>query len=197
VDFCEQIAKKFKIKIKPFKYYLLPNTDELGKIYNFDYWTYYIGGQTNLPLRELFTTYRNTNYPHELVHMMFPLKEASLDFTPKIISEGLATWLGGPKYNISFNQALKDVSTTLKKIKNPTYDDIKSSQIRNKFDSNILYITGAVLCKLAYEKKGSNAIWALYNSDEKSLDSVLERIFKQPLKNIKMNTVQYILDQTE
>ncbi|OAQ39228.1 hypothetical protein A5893_11210 [Pedobacter psychrophilus] len=77
VDFCNDLSRKFDLKILPFKYYILPNTDEFGKLLNFDYWTYYFGAQTNLPLREIFTSYGNENFPHELVHMMFPLRKSA------------------------------------------------------------------------------------------------------------------------
>nr|MBC7613992.1 hypothetical protein [Pseudopedobacter sp.] len=192
IKFCEEIAKKFGLQIKPFKYYILPNVDELGRIYNFDYWTYYIGGQTNLPLREIFTTYSNTNYPHELVHMMFPLQENP---PPNIISEGLATWLGGPKYGVSFEQALKETSKTLKTYENPTFEAIVNNKIRNKFDSNLQYVTGAILCKMAFEKKGKEAIWTLYHSDKKDLDKNIENIFGKPINEIHEDILTYILKE--
>lgn len=73
VSFCEKISKQFNIKIEPFTYYLLPNSDEMGKLYNFEYWTSYLGGQTVKPFKEIFTTYRKANYPHEFIHLLFPL----------------------------------------------------------------------------------------------------------------------------
>lgn len=191
VQFCEKLVNLFDLEIKPFKYYILPNPDELGKIYNFDYWTYYIGGQTNLPLREIFTTYGNTNYPHELVHLMFPLKKDK-SYTPTIINEGLATWLGGPKFGVSFETALLDVSKTLKKYENPTLEDILNNKIRNKFDSNILYVSGAVLCKMVFDLEGKEGIWKVYNSNNESLNDILEDIFKLPRTEIDKKVINYI-----
>ncbi|MBK0369118.1 hypothetical protein [Flavobacterium agrisoli] len=63
-DFCKIISKRFKLKILPFKYYLLPNNDALGKLYNFEYWMSYVGGQAYPDIGEIFTTYSNENYPH-------------------------------------------------------------------------------------------------------------------------------------
>ncbi|MES2447429.1 MAG: hypothetical protein V4546_09620 [Bacteroidota bacterium] len=196
VEFCEKIAKKFDLKILPFKYYILPNSDEFGKLLNFEYWTYYFGAQTNLPLREIFTSYGNENYPHELVHMIFPLRGLG-ESTPNIISEGLATWLGGPKNDITFENALKEVSKTLKNYPKPTFQDIKSYKIRNQFDNNIFYVSGAVLCKMVYEKKGKDGIFEVYNSTEKTLNSKLEAIFKQPINQIQENVINYLLKQNE
>lgn len=197
VRFCERLSKEFSLEILPFKYYILPNSDELGKLYNFEYWTYYIGAQTNLPLREIFTTYGNENYPHELVHMMFPLRKDKSSARPTIISEGLATWLGGPKLGKTFKEALFEVSNTLRAIKNPSLEDIKNYKIRNKFDNNILYVSGAVLCKLVFEKKGKEGIWQLYNSNEENLNSIIENLFELPIKDIDKNIIDYILNQTK
>lgn len=197
VRFCEKLSKEFSLEILPFKYYILPNSDELGKLYNFEYWTYYIGAQTNLPLREIFTTYGNENYPHELVHMMFPLPKDKSSARPTIISEGLATWLGGPKFGKTFKEALFEVSNTLRAIKNPSLEDIKNYKIRNKFDNNILYVSSAVLYQLVFEKKGKEGIWQLYNSNEENLNSIIENLFELPIKDIDKNIIDYILNQTK
>lgn len=193
VAFCKTIGRQFHISITPFTYYVLPNSDELGKIYNFEYWTYYISAQTNLPLREIFTSRGNTNYPHEFVHMIFPLRTSGTP--PKIITEGLATWLGGPILGETFEEGLKEVSKTLNKQKTiVSFDDIKDGIIRNKFDDKILYITGAVICKLAYEKKGAEAIWQLYNATDNNLNKIIKNVFEEPVQNVKQRIVTFILD---
>jgi hypothetical protein len=196
VDFCEKLAEKFGLKILPFKYYVLPNTDEFGKLLNFEYWTYYIGAQTNKPLREIFTSYGNENYPHELVHMMFPSRNNN-EYTPNIVQEGVATWLGGPKLGTSYKQALEEVSKTLKTYQNPTFKDIMSYKIRNKFDSNIFYVTGAVLCEMVYKKTGKEGILKIYNSTEATLDKTLEEIFQKPLTDIHKQVIEQILGENE
>lgn len=197
VIFCEKLSKEFNLEIIPFKYYILPNSDELGKLYNFEYWTYYIGAQTNLPLREIFTTYGNANYPHELVHMMFPLQKNGASKRPTIINEGLATWLAGPRLGKTFKEALIEVSNTLKTLNNPSLEDIESYKIKNKFDNNILYVCGAVMCELAFEKKGKQGIWQLYNSTAENLNMELENIFGLPIKSINKKIIDYILNQTK
>jgi hypothetical protein len=193
VDFCEKISKMFELEILPFKYYVLSNSDEFGKLLNFEYWTYYFGAQTNLPLREIFTSYSNEHFPHEFVHMMFPLRK-SKENTPNIISEGLATWLGGPTRNVSYQQALSMVSETLKTYQNPTFKDITSFKVRNKFDSNIFYVTGAVLCELIYEKQGEKGIMKVYYSKKETLDSVLEEIFEMPIKETEERVMHQIIN---
>ena len=106
VKFCEKISKQFDLKIEPFTYYVLPNSDEFGKLYNFEYWLYYLSGQTNIPRREIYTSYGNVTYPHEFVHILFPLPGKGQPYCPTIINEGLASWLGGTSYDESFEDAL-------------------------------------------------------------------------------------------
>lgn len=191
-EFCKSIAKKFDLELKPFTYYILPNSDVYGELLNFSYWTYYIGGQTISPLREIFTTYGNTSYPHEFIHLIFPLRVDGKT-TPRIINEGIASWLGGVKYNVSFKDALTQVSQVLKKETKVSFKDILDETIRNEFDSSILYVTGGVLCQMAYEKNGKDAIMKLYYSDNDNFISVLEAIFNLPFEEIERKVIEYIL----
>ena len=128
------------------------------------------------------------------IKTIFPLKKSG--YTPKIISEGLATWLGGPGSGQSFEEVLKDVSMILHQCDNLSFEGIKDGSIRNRLDSNILYITGAVICKLAYEAKGKTAVWGLYNSTDGTLNSVMENIFEQPINDVGQMIIEYILRQT-
>ncbi|WP_157813367.1 hypothetical protein [Flavobacterium sp. 5] len=177
VAFCEKIAKQFNIRIEPFTYFQLPNSDAMGKLYNFDYWMSYLGGQTFHSTREIFTTYGKENYPHEFVHLLFPMPKDGNLGCPGIITEGLATWLAGPNSNTSFEEALKEVSKTFQKQDKLTLEDIMTFKFRNKFDNNILYVTGGVICRLVYEKQGEKGIWELYNSNQDNFKLVLEKQF--------------------
>ena len=182
VSFCKYVANKFDIQILPFTYYVTSNTNELGRLFNFDYWVFGITGLSSLDLREVYTTYQNLNFPHEFVHILFPLR--SKGFAPKMVNEGLATWLGGPAFNQTFDEALENVRADLIKFNNVTFERIRNQEIRNSYDSNILYVTGAVLCKLAYEKGGKNAIMQLWNSDDSNLNKTMETIFNKPYDKI-------------
>jgi hypothetical protein len=176
VKICKEISKRFNLALKPFKYYLLPNSDEMGKLYNCDYWLSYLGGQTLIPWREIFTSYGTENYTHELVHMLFPLPEDSV-YNPMIVNEGLATWLAGPGLNEGFEEALAIVSQSLQKYPSVSLKDIQSFKVRNEFDNNILYVTGGLICKLVYDQHGEKGIWKLYNSNEQNFDKILEELF--------------------
>lgn len=192
IAFCEKIARQFKIKIEPFTYYIVPNSDEMGKLYNFEYWMSYLGGQTMTPLNEIFTSYENENYPHEFVHMLFPFqKDASL-YCPMIINEGLATWLAGPSAKETFEESVKNVSKSFQKKDGITFKDIITFKFRNEFDNNILYVTGGVICKFVYDKNGQKGIWELYNSNKENFRLVLEKLFGMPYDQVETLIINYI-----
>lgn len=192
LTFCENIAKQFDLKIEPFTYYVLPNSDEFGKLYNFEYWLYYLGGQTNIPRREIFTSYENVSYPHEFVHILFPLPEKGQPYCPTIINEGLASWLGGTSYDESFEEALQIVSATFKLKDQITFEKIMNFTFRNEFDNNILYVTGGVICKMVYEKKGKAGVWKLYNSNDANFKDVLSELFGKSYHEVEREVIKYI-----
>lgn len=192
IAFCEKIAKQFHLKVEPFTYYILPNSDAMGKLYNFDYWMSYLGGQTLAQLREIFTTYGKESYPHEFVHMLFPAPKDNISGCPMIITEGIATWLAGPNNKETFEESLKGISRTLQKQEKVSLDDIMTFKVRNKFDNTILYVTGAVICKLVYEKHGEKGIWALYNSNDENFTSVLEKQFGMNYNEVEVLVIKTI-----
>ncbi|MBW4362715.1 hypothetical protein [Flavobacterium taihuense] len=194
VAFCEKISKQFNIQTQPFTYYLLPNSDEMGKLYNFEYWTSYLGGQTIKSLKQIFTTYGNANFPHEFVHLLFPLPKDNVSYCPMIFNEGLATWLAGPGMNETFEQALRKTSKTLGKKDKISLEDIMTFKIRNEFDNSILYVTGGVICKLVYEKHGEKGIWELYNSTDANFKSVLEKLFGMSYEKFDKLVMDYIVN---
>ncbi|MEN9281071.1 MAG: hypothetical protein RL594_6 [Bacteroidota bacterium] len=190
VSFCKSVADMFGLELLPFTYYVMSNTNELGRLFNFDYWIHGVTGLSNLDSREVYSSYRNLNYAHEFVHILFPLRSES--FAPKIINEGIATWLAGPSHGMSFEQALDRVRKDLKRFDDVSFERIRNQEIRNSHDSNILYVTGAVLCKMAYEKGGKSAILRLWNADESTLHDVIESVFQQPYEKVctdVMNTL--------
>lgn len=192
VTFCKKLAKKFDLTIQPFTYYVLPNSDAMGKLYNFEYWLSYLGGQTVLPNREIFTTYGHANYPHEFVHMLFPLAEEMSKDCPMLINEGLATWIGGPSYNESFEEALLKTAKVLQKEPAPTFDDIVTFKISNPFDNSVFYVTGGVICKMVFEKKGINGVWKLYKSTTDNYKQVISELLEKSIPEWEEDVILYI-----
>lgn len=173
---------------------MFSNSDEIGKIYDFEYWLSYLGGQTLKPFNEVFTTYGNANYPHEFVHLLFPLAKDIVSYCPLIINERLATWLAGPSMNETFDHALRETSKIFQKKEKISLEDILTFKLRNEFNNSILYVTGGIICKLVYEKHGEKGIWELYNSMDKNFKFVLEKLFGMPYENFEKYVIEYIVD---
>lgn len=192
ITFCKQLSNKLNVPIKPFIYYLLPNSDELGRLYNFEYWISYLGGQTVIPLNEIFTTYGNENFPHEFVHILLPLPLDTKHYCPLIVTEGIATWLAGAGFGETFEKGLFETSKFFYKKENVTIDDIMSFKIRNEFDNSILYVAGGFISKLVYDKKGIIDVWKLYNSNNNNFKSILEELFEITYVQIDKKVIDYI-----
>lgn len=188
VLFCEQLCKRFNLKVKPFTYYVLPNPDALGKLSNFEFWTYALGGYTDTKMDEIYTSLGNLNFPHEFVHLLFPMKETR----PSIVTEGLASWLAGPGYLETFDSSLILVSKAFQKREKVTLEDIMNYNFRFEFDNNILYVTGGVICKMVYEKCGKKGIWELLAADDSTFKSVVSKLMEMPFETFEQKVIAYI-----
>lgn len=190
VAFCEKICSDFGLKPPTFDFYILPDSDALGRLVNFEYWTYYQTGFTNLQMHEIFSAFGSADYPHEFIHMLFPTDTAPN--RPIIINEGLATWLGGPGFRLSFEDGLKETALVLGRTENVTLERIMNSEIRNPMDNTILYVTGGMICQMAFEKKGKGGVWTLFNSDAANFRRTLEKVFGKPFVQIEKEIFERI-----
>ena len=67
-------------------------------------------------------------------------------------------------------------------------------QFRNEFDNNVLYVTGGVLCKMAFEKEGKSGVWKLYNSNDSNFKDVISELFGKAYEEVEGEIIQYIKD---
>jgi hypothetical protein len=199
IAFCSKISKLFKIKPKPFIYYVLPNADELGKLYNFEYWLSYISGQTNLPLNEIFTTYSNENFPHEFVHLLLNSfdSESTMMIQPMILTEGIATWLAGAGYGETFEIGLIDVSGFLKNKSDVSLEKIMKFEVRKEFDNNVLYVSGGVLFKFVFDKKGIDGVIKLYKCTNDNYKATLSELLEMEYEKIDKLVIDYIKNYSQ
>ena len=192
VLFCNKIAKQFSLKQLPFTYYMTSNSDEMGKLSNLEYLLSYTTGFTDLQTRTIFSSFAHESYPHEFVHMLFynsTNKYAGTGF----IGEGLATWLGGPGFNETFEEGLHKFSSEIKDNNTINLDKIISFEYRNPFDSDPFYLTAGVICKMVYEKRGASGIFELYNCpDMVSLKLLLEKMYGLSYDEIDLKVIKYI-----
>jgi hypothetical protein len=111
-------------------------------------------------------------YPHEFVHHI--AKEKKIKH--RLISEGLATWLGGSNGTQIFGKNLADLSEAIKNTDTITVDDV----IELKWwKANAFYTTGGLFCKLVYEKNGLtglNKLFSIPANDNKKLREELMKL---------------------
>ena len=75
-----------------------------------------------------------------------------------------------------------------------TFEEIMNFTFMNEFENNILYVTGCVICKIVYEKKGKAGIWKLYNSNDSNFKDVISELFAKAYEDVEGEIIQYIKD---
>lgn len=170
--FCEEKSTKYELgKWEEFDYYITQSGDELGKLLNFDF--FFAGYTTGVGLQEeriLISGFGSEYYPHEFIHM---LTKNNSKRHP-MVNEGLATWLGG-SMNRSFEESAKILFNQLEKTDTLGIEDIL--QYKWGWQYNAFYTTGAVICKMVYDRSGNKGLQELLGtgkSDEELL-LVLEK----------------------
>lgn len=193
--FCDSIANMFGIKeISPIKCYMTVGTESMWRLFNFDYYLYGGTGLAAMSKHEIYTAFGREDLLHEFVHVLLPRPKNPTGLNHNLITEGVATWLTGPTQSITFGEALHLVSIRFNKEMPQSLDDIFSYKYRNKFDNTIFYVTGAVICKLVYEKAGLNGFWEIYNcpNDLEKLKNELSKVLKKPYPKIEKDIIKYI-----
>lgn len=186
--FCRKIAEQFDIEeIPEIDFYLTSHSDELMKLFNFEYVLSYHTGLTLKFKNEIYSSYGDPLYKHELVHMLLSGKTL-------IINEGLATWLAGPGANETFEEALKILSKQFQHHRPKSLQEIMNFTYRNKFDNNVIYVTGAVICEMAYDKKGVSGVKALLKCNEDTFKKTMEAVFGQPFCEIEQTVIDFIVE---
>jgi hypothetical protein len=155
--FCDSVAMKFQLPDwKPFDFYITKNGDELGKLLGFDF--FFTGYTTGIGMNEervLFGGFDYEWYPHEFVHLVVNNKKRH-----GMINEGFATWLGGAMEK-TFEERAKILAQQLVKNDTVTFDHILNKKWGWQFAA--YYTTGAIICKLVYDKGGVTAINKLFD----------------------------------
>jgi hypothetical protein len=167
--FCNQLVEEFGFPTwKPFDFYIASNTDELGKLLNFDF--FFAGYTTGIGMNDnriLLTGLNSAFYPHEFVHLMMPPFERH-----GMIEEGFATWKGGVMEK-SFDESAKTLATEV-----AANDQVVFSDILNKewgWQVSAFYTTGAIFCHAAYAKGGVGLVKKLLetpNDNEKLIETI-------------------------
>ena len=78
-----------------------------------------------------------------------------------------------------------------------TFEEIMNFTFRNEFDNNILYVTGGVICKMVYEKKGKAGILKLYNSNDANFKDVLSELLEKSYTEVEREVIEYIRNPSQ
>ncbi|MES2132137.1 MAG: hypothetical protein V4506_07285 [Bacteroidota bacterium] len=175
--FCDSIALKFQLSDwEAFDFYITKSGDELGKLLGFDFFS--IGYTTGMGMNDeriLLSGIDSEWYPHEFVHLVIENKNRH-----GIINEGFATWLGGAMEK-TFEERAKILAQQLIKNDTVTFDDILNKKWGWQFVA--YYTTGAILCKLIYDKGGIIALKKLLDTspdNHKLIQTICELLKIKP-----------------
>ena len=151
-EFCNRIAKDFQFpEWKPFDFYITESGDALGQLLNFDF--FFTGYTTGMGMTDngiLFSGLGSEWYPHEFIHMIVPDNERH-----GLIDEGFATWQGGAMGK-TFDERTKILAIQIANNNTVTFLDVLNNKWGWQYAAN--YTTGAIFCKLAYDKGGIIAV---------------------------------------
>lgn len=174
LEFCDSVALKFHFPDwKPIDFYITKSGDEMGKLLGFDF--YFIGYTTGMGMNDkriLLSGFDSEWYPHELVHLIVENKNRH-----SMIEEGFATLLGGTMEK-TFEERAKILAQQLAINKTITFDDILTKRWGWQYAA--YYTTGAILCKLAYDKGGVMEVKKLLDTapNNDKLTQAISELFK-------------------
>ncbi|MFZ6664652.1 hypothetical protein [Peijinzhouia sedimentorum] len=167
--FCDRITEEFQFpEWDPFDFYITGSGDELGRLLNFDF--FFAGYTTGIGMNDnriLLSGLGSEYFPHEFIHLIVPKYERHW-----IIEEGFATWKGGTMGK-TFEESASTLANEIAVNNSITFDDV----LNKKWGWQVaaFYTTGAVFCKLAYDKGGVALVKKLLetpNDNEELIQSI-------------------------
>jgi hypothetical protein len=159
--FCDSLVTLLHLTdAKPFDFYVMNSEEELGQLFNLDYWLAYNTGFTRKDANRTFSAYGREQHLHEFVHMLYhPVKNYFL-------AEGVATYFGGVDGYTPYSQTLQAVVADL--VKNHptvTFKDLYANRFKYPLNSNPRYAAGALVYELVHTKAGVAGFRQLEESD--------------------------------
>jgi hypothetical protein len=166
--FCDSVMAVLKLpEAKPFDFYVMDSEEELGRLFNMDYWLAYNTGFTQKLYNRTLSGRGREQHLHEFAHMLYhPVSNYFL-------AEGIATYLGGVDGFTPYPQTLRAVSQDLNK-KHPAirFKDLYTNTFKYVLNSNPRYAAGALVYELVYRKAGL-AGFAELEKSENTYESLL------------------------
>lgn len=147
--FCDSVVTALHLtNAKPFDYYVMNSEEELGHLFNFDYWLAYQTGFTQKAYNRTLSGRGREQHLHEFVHMLYhPVANYFL-------AEGIATYYGGVDGYTPYQQTLRQVAADLARHPEVTFQDLYTNKFKYPTNSNPRYAAGALVYALVYAKAG-------------------------------------------
>ncbi len=173
VAFCDALTAEYGFPPwDPFDFYITASGDELGRLLNFDF--FFPGYTTGMALsdeRILLSGMGSPYYPHEFVHLVVPRAPRH-----DMVEEGFATWKGGTMGK-GFEECAQLLAGELARNSTVSFSDV----LDRKWGWNVAayYTTGAILCQLAHDRGGVDAVKHLLGTrkDNAALMARIEEMF--------------------
>lgn len=144
---------------RPFDYYLMSSEEELGRLFNFDYWLAYNTGLTQKAYNRTFSSRGRVLHRHEFVHVLYP------EVKNYFLAEGLATYLGGVDGHTPYRETLRAVARDLARHPGVTFEDLYTSRFRYPTNANPRYVAAALVYELVARRVGVGAFRQLEESE--------------------------------
>jgi hypothetical protein len=162
VAFVDSVAAAFDVpRLTDLTYYLTRSVDEVYRIMGLDWGVRYgpVGGAAQPINRQLFSGIPSVGeeYRHELAHLVLvPLVGAR---TPYLVSEGVATWLGGTM-GMDLRTAAARLAACLRERPAVTLDSL----LAPGFPEPLRYTAGAVLTAMVFDQTGVAGVKTLFDA---------------------------------
>jgi len=168
--FCDSVVTVLHLAAaKPFDCYVMSSEEELGHLFNVDYWLAYQTGFTQKVYNRTLSGRGREQHLHEFVHMLYhPVPNYFL-------AEGIATYLGGVDGYTPYQETLRQVAVDLARHPEVTFKDLYSNKFKNPTNSNPRYAAGALVYALVYTKVGLDGFKQL-EASENTYESFLSHV---------------------
>ena len=159
--FCDSVVAVLHLaEAKPFDFYVMNSEEELGQLFNMDYWLAYNTGFTQKVFNRTLSGRGRELHLHEFVHMLY------YPVANYFLAEGIATYLGGVDGYTPYRQTLGAVATDLlANHPNVGFKDLYTNKFKYPTNSNPRYAAGALVYALVRQKAGVAGFQALEKSD--------------------------------
>jgi hypothetical protein len=195
VAFTDSLARAFAVPpLAPIDYYLLPDIDAVYRILGLESRIKFgaAGGLAQPVNRQLFSGIPalGEEYRHELAHLV--LAPAMTPNTWYLVSEGVATWVGGTS-GADFPTAARALAVTLTERPTLSLDSV----LTRSYPNPITYSAGAVLVQLVFEHGGTPAVKALldagpgYAQMKQGLVRILQRPWAEVMRDWRQRALRY------